>query len=356
VLADDQDADHIKGRTVDDTNIAPGKFLKFDGSFVGYYDVPGGGDMLKANYATASATKVDIALNAEKLNSKSASYYATADHDATHATGGTDAFDSNDLLDAIARVTVRANSGANVGSKRRLNFINTGSVTWTLSKDDGNEEVTVQASATAAGIYKLPYTYTIYYSAPTYFAMDEDGNIDFSGPLSDKAVVQQAVMDAVAAAGGGTVLIKEDTLHGTVTYGDTVLIIEEYQGRRKAYSNKGMILDPRFATDPTTSGWGTGESGRNWYSTGNQVQKYWNGTEKVTVLGSISTPKKSVHGTASGKSPITVAHGLGAAPNVVLLTPNALQPYAFSYNKDATNIYIYHNAAASLTFSYFAIL
>jgi len=56
----------------------------------------------------------------------------------------------------------------------------------------------------------------------------------------------------------------------------------------------------------------------------------------------------------SGTSPITFAHGIGQAPTGVVATPNALQPYVWSYDKDATNIKIYHNAVGSLTFSVIA--
>jgi len=56
----------------------------------------------------------------------------------------------------------------------------------------------------------------------------------------------------------------------------------------------------------------------------------------------------------TGKSPITFAHGMGTTPKGVVATPNALQPYAWSYDADVTNIKIYHNAAGSLTFSIIA--
>lgn len=56
----------------------------------------------------------------------------------------------------------------------------------------------------------------------------------------------------------------------------------------------------------------------------------------------------------SGASPITFAHGIGKKPTGVVATPNALQPYAWSYDADATNITIYHNAFGSLTFSIIA--
>jgi len=56
----------------------------------------------------------------------------------------------------------------------------------------------------------------------------------------------------------------------------------------------------------------------------------------------------------SGTSPITFLHNMGQTPTGVVATPNALQPYAWSYDKNATQIKIYHNAVGSLTFSIIA--
>ena len=53
----------------------------------------------------------------------------------------------------------------------------------------------------------------------------------------------------------------------------------------------------------------------------------------------------------SGTSPITFLHNMPAEPTGVVATPRALQPYAWSYDKNATQIKIYHNAVGSLTFS-----
>lgn len=74
----------------------------------------------------------------------------------------------------------------------------------------------------------------------------------------------------------------------------------------------------------------------------------------LTVLGALAFGAKGI---ASGRSPITVPHGLtGVTSNntAVFLEVNALQPYTKSYNVDATNITIYHNAVGSLKLSWFA--
>ena len=59
----------------------------------------------------------------------------------------------------------------------------------------------------------------------------------------DKATVQQAVATALAGAGGGSMFLKAMTLDGTVTFGSTVLIIEDYHGVCKLYSNSLQIAE-----------------------------------------------------------------------------------------------------------------
>ena len=72
-------------------------------------------------------------------------------HNDTHATGGSDAFAVADLLDAIARVTVRKNTGADTGSRRRLNLIEGSGVTLTVADDAAGEEIDVTIAAAPAG-------------------------------------------------------------------------------------------------------------------------------------------------------------------------------------------------------------
>lgn len=70
------------------------------------------------------------------------------DHDARHEAGGADEIDGN--LNAVARTTVRKNSGADVGSRRRLNLIEGANVTLTVADDSANEEVDITIAATGA--------------------------------------------------------------------------------------------------------------------------------------------------------------------------------------------------------------
>lgn len=58
---------------------------------------------------------------------------------------------STGILDNNARVTARKNSGANVGTRRRLNFIEGTNVTLTIADDAGSEEVDITINATGGG-------------------------------------------------------------------------------------------------------------------------------------------------------------------------------------------------------------
>lgn len=59
-------------------------------------------------------------------------------------------FDGTATLDNVSRVTVRKNSGANVGSRRRLNLIEGSNISLTVSDDSGSEEVDITITASAA--------------------------------------------------------------------------------------------------------------------------------------------------------------------------------------------------------------
>jgi len=71
-------------------------------------------------------------------------------HQSTHQSGGSDALTGN--LDATARTTVRKNSGgADVGSRRRLNFIEGTNVTITAADDPTDEEIDITISSAGGG-------------------------------------------------------------------------------------------------------------------------------------------------------------------------------------------------------------
>ena len=156
-LADEQNAGWIKTKSVD----APvaGDDLKFvqyihGASKFQLTTLPAGGDMLKADYAL-DAVRVKLAVDSDTLDGSHAASFAGIVHKNRHISGGADSFltfGAPDLLDGIARVTVRKNTGANVGSRRRLNFIEGTGISFTITDVGGSEEVTVRVDATGAGL------------------------------------------------------------------------------------------------------------------------------------------------------------------------------------------------------------
>lgn len=163
-LADEQNAGWIKAKSVDAPAVGDDlKFMQYNhgASKFQLAAVGGGGDMTKAVYDDGhDVGVVAAAADSNTLDGLHGAAFALVTHKDTHKTGGgANAFLVTDLLDGIARVTARANSGANVGSRRRLNFLNGTNTTWTLSDVGGSEEVTVRVDASAlTGI--IPYETT----------------------------------------------------------------------------------------------------------------------------------------------------------------------------------------------------
>lgn len=75
-------------------------------------------------------------------------------HAATHQDGGTDEISVTGLSGKLADaqpVTVRKNSGANIGTRARLNFIEGTNITLTVADDAGGDEVDVTIAAASGG-------------------------------------------------------------------------------------------------------------------------------------------------------------------------------------------------------------
>jgi hypothetical protein len=107
--------------------------------------------MLKADYAF-DASRVNLAVDSDTLDTHHSTYFATSAHSPTHVVGGSDAFLTTDLLSAIAKHTVRKNSGADVGSRRRINFIEGTAITLTITDDPASEEVDVRIDGVGTGL------------------------------------------------------------------------------------------------------------------------------------------------------------------------------------------------------------
>ena len=156
LLADEQNAGKIKAKPVDAPVASDDlKFLQYNhgASKFQLSAVGGGGDMTKAVYDPDADNVVESADNADTVDGSHAVAFAAATHKDTHKTGGgANAFVVTDLLDGIARITVRKNTGANVGSRRRINFIEGTGISFTVTDVGGSEEVTVRVDATGAGL------------------------------------------------------------------------------------------------------------------------------------------------------------------------------------------------------------
>jgi hypothetical protein len=144
LLADGQNAISIRNKAVDLPGVGDDlKFLQYDdgASKFKLTAAPGGGDMLKADYAL-DAVRVKLAVDSDTLDTHHATYFATAAHANTHVVGGSDAFLTTDLL----------NSGANVGSRRRINVIEGTAVQLTVTDDAASEEIDIRIDAVGTGL------------------------------------------------------------------------------------------------------------------------------------------------------------------------------------------------------------
>jgi len=139
-----------------------------------------------------------------------------------------------------------------------------------------------------------PYSYLICIRNNIVYAKNgQTGDIDFCG--TDRKTVIQSAINALTK--GGTVILKEIQLPETVTYGDKILIIEDYQGARTIYSNLGKWRLPQLITDPDTTEWGTTEKGRWWFNTSVNKIKVWDGSKILTIPAT----EKGGAGIVSGK-------------------------------------------------------
>ena len=100
-----------------------------------------------------------------------------------------------------------------------------------------------------------------------------------------------------------------------------------------------------------------------YYDSATHSLKYYNGmkimglmTEVLAGQGAGSTTLLMNKGVATVANGGTIPHLLGTTPTGCLLTPNAVQPYAYSYETGAANITVHHNSAGNLTFSWMAWL
>lgn len=187
----------------------------------------GGGAPSTASYITIS---LDAGLSAERT--------AAATSPITLSDGGANnpvtwAFDQTVALGNNARVAVRKNTGAVVGTRRRLNFIEGNNVALTIADDAGDEEVDVTVAATttrAVGVtfdgggspitalskadVRVPYAGTI--TSVTMLA-DQSGSAVVDIWKDTYAAFPPTVGDSITAAAKPTITADDQSVDTTLT-------------------------------------------------------------------------------------------------------------------------------------------
>jgi hypothetical protein len=112
------------------------------------------------------------------------------------------------MLDSVARVKARKNSGSDVGTRRRLNFVEGEGVTITVEDVSGDEEVKVTIASTAVGGTggRGSYKYICYVNGGVYYCYDVVGTLRQSG--SDGRAVLQWALDNLTAGRLGREIVK----------------------------------------------------------------------------------------------------------------------------------------------------
>lgn len=109
--------------------------------------VVGGGDSLTVNGVAVVDADLDDATPAAPAGSVNVKWQK----DAASPASVSAYLDGATALGNNARVTVRKNTGADVGTRRRLNLIEGANITLTVADDAGSEEIDVTVAAAAGG-------------------------------------------------------------------------------------------------------------------------------------------------------------------------------------------------------------
>ena len=158
-----------------------------------------------------------------------------------------------------------------------------------------------QGRITDVGLYPQTYaSYIVFAVGATHYARNSE-----TGVIADSNAVlltlTQALNDRLTAASGGVIYLKDLEEPGT-TLDDDVLVIEDFEGIRRVYSNQGQYMPfTQLAADPATGGWGANEEGFWWYNTTTNLFKYWNGAAVVTfAAGGAPAAHAASHQNAGG--------------------------------------------------------
>ena len=139
------------GNVADITAVTDGHVLRLSGTSIGF------GTVATAGIADDAVTFAKIQnITDNRLLGRSAGtdgdmQHITVSSPLTLSSGVLD-FDETVALGNVARTTVRKNTGADVGSRRRLNFIEGTNITLTIADDGAGEEVDITIAAAGATV------------------------------------------------------------------------------------------------------------------------------------------------------------------------------------------------------------
>jgi hypothetical protein len=187
-------------------------------------------------------------------------------------------FDAAALLDNNARVAVNKNSGAVVGTRRRLNFIEGTNVTLTIADDAGNEEVDVTIAAAGGGGSGLSVV----------LITGNSGNANIAAAPSETWQVLSADATANATTTYATVMTTSNLAAGTysyryqIVYRSTVTTTGvkfrlDFSGTVTRVRNRRML-----ATTGTTQATGVADSTAN-VNAGSLMEAYTNITDAADL-------------------------------------------------------------------------
>lgn len=340
-LADEQDAGEIKGVTVDDAAKADGKVLGFQVASGNIEYITGSAPGAhKVSHQNGGSDEINVA----GLSGELADNQPPKTHKDTHKSGGGDAFASTDNLDGVARVNVSKNSGASVGARREINFIEGTGIALTVTDDAANEEVDVNIGTTGGASFMLSPYYTVYFYNSLYWHMDRDG--DTYSNVSWQNVVQHALDNLPA---GRTYkecvkLVGSHTADGQVTV-PSYSILDLTQCEITLNNTLDLSTDPLIVNSDRTNGnidievWG-GILDANFPTNINKNQAItFEGSaddkrcERIKVIGAkvikfgTSTTSLMASDAASGQKNVTVDDGskFSATDTVQITDDNATE-------------------------------
>ena len=160
----------------------------------------------------------------------------------------------------------------------------------------GVKHFSVQQSSVSAGdlgggsptpqweVLPTEYAYTILGEGGQYWAVDDGGKKLWI--TNDKT---ELFNNAIATmTSGGAIFSSEVEVPAGLSYGNTVIIVESYQGAFRVYSNQGKgFLLTKLVYDPDTTGWTSTQAGYWWLNTADGKIKFWDGST-LQVLPSVA--------------------------------------------------------------------